>query len=211
MRSSKINLNVVNLILAIVLVLIVAVRFGTMDANASGNWKGYAVFRDGVALNLNDHAAIVNLNNLYDMDAIIHAPGGDDGVVEITRWSIFLNGHSFSALCKPNNCSMTQTYIDMFVSKARELQGIPYYFWSQILYDAGSNYWVYAEDVTNLRCDGVVEYTYEWYSFRVGGADNKWDITRNNSNNFNEHMLFYITPRKQWQELLTPVSTTSPI
>lgn len=30
-----------------------------------------------------------------------------------------------------------------------------------------------------MRCDGVVEYIYEWYSYRVFGNDTQWDVTKN--------------------------------
>lgn len=58
--------------------------------------------------------------------------------------------------------------------------------------------------------DGVVEYVYEWYGYRVGGPDGKWDITRNLVDNYWEHSGFFITPRKQNQGLLTFVSSSEP-
>lgn len=82
---------------------------------------------------------------------------------------------------------------------------------NQIAYSAGSSTYVLPEHITQLRCDGVVEYTYEWYGWRVGGSNTAWDITRNSTQNYNEHTGTRITPRKQRQELLDLVISTPPV
>ncbi len=109
------------------------------------------------------------------------------------------------ALLKKN-----ETIQNSFVAKARELRGTEYKFWGQIDYEADNSTWVYPRHITKIRCDGVIEYVYEWHGYRVGGADGKWDISRNLRSNYNEHDGFNITPRKQNRELLFKVSSNLP-
>ena len=82
---------------------------------------------------------------------------------------------------------------------------------NQIAYSAGSSTYVLPEHITQLRCDGVVEYTYEWYGWRVGGSNTAWDISRNSYQNRIEHSGTHITPRKQHEELLAFVISTPPV
>lgn len=208
--SKRTNLlSLINLSLIIALFVVVAVRFSATEANAAGTWKGYAVYRDGVVFNINDHAALMDENNIGLYKPIIHAVGYGN-TVQWGTWNEFLDGENYLGLYRPKNCTINSTLANSFISKARELRGISYNVLDQIVYSAGSNTWVKPENISNLRCDGVVEYTYEWYGYRVGGPDGKWDITRNLTANYWEHSGFFITPRKQHESLLTFVSSSLP-
>lgn len=208
--SKKFNLwSIINLSLIIALLVVVAIRVGVTEANAAGTWKGYAVYRDGVVMNVNDHAALMDENNIGLYKPIIHGVGYGK-TVQWGTWSEFLDGKNYLGLYRPKNCTITSTLANSFISKARELRGISYNVLDQIVYSAGSNTWVKPENISHLRCDGVVEYTYEWYGYRVGGPDGEWDITRNLTANYWEHSGFFITPRKQHENLLTFVSSSVP-
>ena len=61
--------------------------------------------------------------------------------------------------------------------------------------------------ITALRCDGVIEYVYEYYGYKVGGSSNNWNISIDNSSNYAAHNLYNITPKIQNESLLTRVTT----
>ena len=183
------------------------------------SYIGYAVYRDGVGgvVNLNHHAAIMNLlkanqtSPLEDLTnkVVIHAPGSPLNV-KLGSWNEFLSGHDFVAVCRPFSCSMTTTNMYAFKGKAMTLIGISYYLLGQIKYtylNDGST--IQPSIITNIRCDGVVEYVYEYYGYRVGGSDSYWNISINSLGNKNEHSSFNITPKKQNENLLYRVSTNS--
>lgn len=206
-----------NVVLATALITTVAVKqVASIQAYASGNWKGYAIYRDGVigtifGNSVNDHAGIMGEENINISLPVIHAPGPVYTVSWGDFYSDFKLNHTFLGIYKPAGYSMYTARQNSIAAKAQQLLGISYTIFDQIDYDAGTDYYVEPEDITDLRCDGVVEYTYESLGFRVGGADGKWNIAINNSNNYNEHIGIKITPRKQNQDLLTQVTTNAPV
>ncbi len=209
MNNNRIDLSAINLLLVILLLFVCITKLITMEIFATGDWKGYAIYRDGVVGNLNDHAALMDENSINDYLPVIHAVGYS-GPVDWGSWAEFLDGNNYLGLYKPNGCPISEARANSFIATARELRGISYNVLDQIVYSAGSNVWVHPENITHLRCDGVVEYTYEWYGWRVGGSDDNWDITRNLIANYWEHSGFNITPRKQHNSLLTFVSSNLP-
>lgn len=174
-----------------------------------GAWKGYAVYRDGVLGNINDHAALMDEDNISHAMPVIQATGYGE-TVNWVSWDKFLGEQTYLGLFKPYGCTITSARADSFIAKARELRGISYNVLDQIVYSAGDSTWVRPEHISHLRCDGVVEYTYEWYGWRVGGPDDEWDITRNLTANYWEHSGIAITPRLQNEELLEFVSSSVP-
>lgn len=212
MKNDRI-LTVLNWTLFGLLLVVLSCRVGTSRAYAAGNWRGYAVYRDGVVLNIDDHAAIMDKKNISAARPVLHS-GGYNGVVQRGTWKDFMGGsgskNKYLGLYKPKNCYITQRTGDLIVAKARELLGTRYTLFKQITYSAGSNTWVLPENILGLGCDGVVEYIYEWFGWRVGGADGKWDISRNKAANLSEHSGFSITPRKQHEKLLKLVSSSLP-
>ena len=61
--------------------------------------------------------------------------------------------------------------------------------------------------ITNIRCDGVVEYVYEYFGYKVGGGSTSWNISKNYLANYQDHYGTYITPQTQNQSLLYRVTT----
>ena len=197
--------SIINLLLFFILLLAVAVRISASDVNAAGPWNGYAVYRDGVGIfNMNDHAALMNKTNKGASEAVLHAPGSNSAV-QFGNWAQFLDGNSFICICKPKNCSMSSALRASFVAKGRELRGISYILLDQIQYAAGNSNLVKPQHITKLRCDGVIEYVYEWYGYRVGGPNGSWNISINQWENWSAHSGSAITPRKQRKNLLTVV------
>lgn len=77
-------------------------------------------------------------------------------------------------------------------------ENISYNLAYQVYYNTSTTgYWVWPEDISSMRCDGVVEYIFEWYGFRVYGSDSKWDVTRNDYWIRNHHSGGAVTPETQ--------------
>lgn len=206
-------IKTINIFLVIVLFLSVFAPLQSVFAYTTDTeWKGYAIYRDGISggnLNVNDHAGLMDEKNKNVSSPVLHAPGyGSD--VRWDTWDNFIAGEGYIGIFKPKNVTITAAKANSFVSKSRELRGIAYNVLDQIVYSAGSNSHVLPEHISHLRCDGVVEYTYEWYNHRVGGGDNSWDISVNETDNYWAHSGFGITPRKQNRELLYKVSSGLP-
>lgn len=203
----------INIALVVILILSIIAPLQSVFAYTDGSeWKGYAIYRDGISggnLNVNDHAGLMDEKNKNVYKPVLHAPGYGSNV-EWGTWDEFINGKNYLGIFRPKNITITETKANSFVAKARELRGISYNVLDQIVYSAGSNDYVRPEHISHLRCDGVVEYTYEWYNHRVGGGNNSWDISVNELDNYWAHSGFEITPRKQNQELLYKVSSTWP-
>ncbi|MBR0435334.1 MAG: hypothetical protein IJK13_04950 [Lachnospiraceae bacterium] len=206
MENKKNLIKAINLAIISLILLVSSIRLLSVKSNATDDYRGYAIYRNGVAFGLNDHAAIMYRSDNSQPDSVVHAGGYIDNVA-FADWDTFIDGNSFITACIPNNCSIGG-YRQLFASKARELVDISYTVFNQIDYSAGNQMWVLPENITDLRCDGVVEYIFEFYGFRVGGPNNKWDITRNLPEYLEPHKGFSITPRKQHTNLLTRITTT---
>lgn len=190
------------------LLIIFSFIFPTNILAATG-YQGYAAYRDGVFFNYTWHAAIMDeaYSNYYL--PVVHTPG--KGYVKWDSWENFLDGNTFQGIYRPKS-NPTSSRRDSYVSMARRLkdESISYNVAYQVYYNTGSTgYWVYPEDITSMRCDGVVEYVYEYYGDRVFGNDSNWDVTRNDFWIRDAHSGTAVTPKSQAQSYLTLVSKTS--
>ena len=193
----------------------------TLSINALSSYKGYAVYRNGVPFSsspFNHHAALMYKNKItggssyssYSSTAqdVIHAPG-PSSTVNKASWSNFLNSNTFVAACRPYTCGMTSTNTLQFTTKASALIGTSYTVLYQIDYtiiNDGST--IEPSQITNMRCDGVVEYVYEYYGYKVGGGSTTWNISKNYTVNHQAHSGVNITPQTQNSSLLYRVTTT---
>lgn len=180
----------------------------SISINAASGYQGYAIYRDGVA-EIEWHAGIMHKPyNTYSLPVVHHRAG--DEYVQWDSWSNFLEGNKFIGYYKPIGTVSSSTR-DLFVSMSDKLvtEIIPYTLFYQVKYDTGtSGTWVDPNDIIKMRCDGVVEYIYEWYGYRVFGPGDEWDITLNNYWNLQYHSLYYtdpVTPKIQALYYLTNV------
>lgn len=177
---------------------------------ATGN-QGYAVYRDGVFGNYTWHAAIMSLPHWNsDTLPVIHHPG--TGWVGYGTWPEFIAKKTYQGTYRPK-VAPTSANRDSFLSMARRLadERVSYNVAYQVYYNTSTaGTWVDPAEITSMRCDGVVEYIYEWYGFRVYGSNTYWDVTKAGRSSRDHHSGNAVTPKSQAQSYLTRVTTSLP-
>lgn len=191
--------------------LLLAVLLVSLPCQAAEGNQGYAVYRDGVAMNLTWHAGImVEPNSSNYGSAIAHAPGGSERS-GYTTYEKFLNGHTYKGVYKPLT-AMSSHDRDLVVATARYIANrhINYKLDGMIeATDRGQTRFV-PSDITAIRCDGVVEYCYEYNGFPIYGAG-YWDISKNDADTQAAHdTMLFINPQIQAQSYMQRISTTKP-
>lgn len=190
---------------------VLATSLAVVPAYAVTGSQGYAVYRDGVFGNYTWHAAIMSLPHWNTGSLpIIHHPG--TGWVGYGTWSEFKSGKVYQGAYRPK-ATPTSANRDSFLSMARRLvdERIPYNVLYQAYYNTSTaGTWVDPGEITSMRCDGVIEYIYEWYGFRVYGKATQWDVTKASSAIREHHSGSLITPKSQAQSYLTKVTSSLP-
>lgn len=199
MKSGKVRNKVSRIARYILLfILIVSSLTPALTADAASGSQGYAVYRDGVFFGLDWHSGFMYQPTSRYSQPIVHAQGSR-GTVKIDTWKNFMNDKSFKGVYRPTKLP-TSADRDRFVGMARNLntQNIKYNVAYQIYYNRSkASDYVRYNQITSMRCDGVVEYIYEWYNFRVYGNNSYWDITKNSLWGRDHHSGTAITPKKQ--------------
>ncbi len=188
-------------------------------------YLGYAVYRDlGFWADLcaavafwspNDwHAGLLDEEyicytdsngNIVYPDCVIHMPGWLDEDIDWIKWADFLGGETYRGTYMPKD-PLTHNDRLLIAALATELTT------KDIQYVAGQqmNYYVRdgmtkiePSDIAVIRCDGLVEYCYEYYGYRVFGSDASWDISK--PGNMSHHSAGNIMPQDQAQLYLEQV------
>lgn len=184
-----------------------------VNSVAAVNVKGFAVYRQGNVPNPSGHAGLVYKNSVEDSDAIIHVISGDENyMIRTTSLSVFIDGQDFYGYYVPKtlkNLSATDeeraAILSSVISRAKVISTINkdtlgYNVVYQVWYtnDSNSNGRVDINEITSMRCDGLVEYCYEYYGLSVYGDDiSKYDTTIRNN-----HCAPNITPKQQIKKYL---------
>lgn len=180
-------------------------------ANAATGWQGYAVYRDGVAGVLEWHSAIMDKATKNDVYPVVHAVGYGTNV-QFDSWSNFMSNKGFMGVYRPSSTSMTSAKRDAVTATARRLAAdfIGYTASGQMDYNASNNpqgkTTVQVSDIVNMRCDGVVEYSYEFNGVKVYGTSLNWDISKWSVENYKHHCNTNITPSIQATQYMTVVA-----
>lgn len=167
----------------------------------------YAVYRDGVNTGIwgdQWHTGLVNGSSTTNSSYIIHAPGPGEST-GYTNFSGFKNGENFKGYYKPKY-SMSDSKKSSVMNTAKRLAAlaIPYTAGGQMGYSAtNTGRTIQPEDIATIRCDGVVEYSYEYNGIRIGGGNSDWNISIDKDANFNAHTGAAITPKKQTESYMT--------
>lgn len=181
------------------------------QAEAASGSQGYAVYRDGVAANLTWHAAIMDDPHWNSTSyPVIQAPG--TGNVVYDTWNSFLAGNTYQGRYRPKSAP-SSTQRDQFLATAHRIvtERIPYSLAYQVWYNTTtSGTYVSTDEIQGIRCDGVVEYVYEWHSFRVYGSNSLWDVTVNSSSARLHHSGTAVTPKSQARTYLTKIADSLP-
>ncbi len=141
---------------------------------------GDAVYRDGTYWFLiHGHAGIWAGNNM------VYETQGPGCHVELNTFDAFLAGQDFWG--GRFNPIMTSTDRNNIIDKADELveagEDIGYCFWNALQYTANPGQYIDVDEITEIRCDGIVEYCYEWnwipvWAISDNGQYGNPDLTR---------------------------------
>ncbi|QTH42022.1 hypothetical protein J4772_31675 [Cohnella sp. LGH] len=197
------------LIISALLITLVATSVYTGTTSAATGYQGYAIYRDGVFFGADWHAGMMDSAYSDYYLPVTHHSGS--GVVKWDSWANFLDGNNFKGVYKPSG-SIVENYRDLFVGKARALKDaqIGYTVWHMLNWDDADTSlgdWIDVDEITLIRCDGVIEYSYEWYGFRVYGNNDYWDITKAEMDNKEMHSVFTVTPKIQKDYLVLVTSS----
>jgi hypothetical protein len=132
--------------------------------------------------------------------------------VEYGTWSEFIGGKVYQGTYRPKTAPASANR-DSFLSMARRLvdEQINYNVLYQVYYNTSTaGTWVDPGEVTSMRCDGVVEYIYQWYGFRVYGSNTYWDVTKASWSGREHHSGNLVTPKSQAQSYLTKITSSLP-
>lgn len=179
----------------------------TFSSRASGR-QGYAAYRDGVAGNLNWHGAIIYGTGITTSSYIFAQATGSGHTTETVNYSTFLNAKNPQGYYRPKSTSLTSSQRDSVVATARALvnERISYTLTNPISYSMISTTNKYQpSDILGIRCDGFVEYCYEYNNIKVFGSDSYWNISLTDSRCQDEHGGFLLTPKSQAQNYMTRI------
>ena len=170
----------------------------TISVSAATGYRGYAIYRDGVNYGIGSdwHAGIMDepYSNMYL--PVIHITNGEQ--VSYVSWNGFINGNSFMGVYEPIGGISSLKRDDVHsIARLLRSENIEYTVLGQINYSSSSLTWIYPDDITSMRCDGVVEYSYEFNEVRIYGDNDRWNIALNKTANKDHHSLFRITPISQ--------------
>ena len=164
-------------------------------------YEGYAAYRDGVVLG-EWHAGIVYTNESEYI--LAHAPGGDDPT-EFVNYRDFIDGNDSMGCYRPF-ATLTTSKRDSVCRTAADLVGerIEYILTDPIRYSTASTATSKypASDIIAIRCDGFVEYSYEYNNVQVFGNSDYWNIASVDPRAEIEHSGFQMTPKKQAEDYM---------
>ncbi|WP_265975986.1 hypothetical protein [Brucella intermedia] len=168
--------------------------------NAATGYEGMVVYRNGVSGgswgSIEWHAGLMDEASFSSMGPIVHI-GGPGQIVRYAELSEFNDGNTFMGIY--NKSSLTSTNRDDIKTVGRRLvsENISYTFFNMIEHTATGT-WIYATDITKLRCDGVVEFAYEYNGFQLQSFGSSWDVSK--VSDAGAHNAATTSPRRQsWQ------------
>lgn len=194
-------------------ILFIVFVFFSIPSYAATGFEGYAIYHDDVFNFFPDfHAGLMNEAHPKINNPVIHVSSSLSGVVKIDSWSNFLSNEDFQGYYSPSS-GITSSGRDLVMATANYLktQNISYTLSKQIdyphLFIPG---YVRPFDITHMRCDGLVEYCYEYNGYRIFGSDEYWNISTRGSNYKDEHSISNVTPKVQasYMTKWTPTNKT---
>ena len=179
-------------------------------------YKGYAAYRD-LSFNVDGifvdwHAGLMDEPYISYNLPIIHVSKNSSSLVTWDQWATFLDGQTYRGLYKPKQ-ELSDNQRTSVILLARELRtkDISYIATHQLQ----ATLWpdrtkIEPDAIVSLRCDGLIEYCYEYYGIRIFGSDDLWDISVSSAENLAHHSYQNIMPKKQAQNYMTLITTNTP-
>lgn len=205
---------------SIIVVALMAAVFVT-PASAATGYQGYAIYQDGVRLW--DGGLVINWHTgiMYDPYTstssvpVIHTPG--NGYVRFATWNDFMGGNNnFKGVYAPKG-GIISADRDKVRNMAYKLATDQIGYVLNVQMNANSSVFstsqtrIEPKDITQMRCDGVVEYCYEYCNYRIYGSDDNWNISKNNAGCYNYHRTFQgVNPKTQAQTYMTLFTSSKP-
>lgn len=193
-------------------ILLLAVLLVSLPCQAATGNQGYAIYRDGVGpFNITWHTAMMVEPTSSGNRSIAQATGGEVPTGYVS-YSTFLGNNTFQGVYRPFS-SMSDHERDLVVATARYIAEREIEYGSTNMMNA--NYYngrdrFYPNDIEVIRCDGVVEYSYEYNGIKVFGGD-AWDISKNSNAEIRKHgAASLINPKTQAKSYMQRISTAKP-
>ncbi|WP_407312304.1 hypothetical protein [Desulfosporosinus sp. SB140] len=184
----------------LILLITLLMCFNALPVFAANGSNGDAVYRDGVYL-IYDHAAILKYGS-DGSNMVIETVG--NGPVTYDNWTTFLGGHNYlGAFYNPSY--QPASSILATAASLEAVPGLQYSWQGQMYVDSTAGSLITPEHITTLRCDGLVEYCYEYNNSRIWGcasaADSNWDISLKSNVSVHQSLgtngYYYISPNVQ--------------
>jgi hypothetical protein len=140
-----------------------------LDVNAATKYQGYTLYRDKYITGLSWHAGLFYGEDASDNLPIVHIKGYFGQVRRVpydTGDENFLAGATFKGVYLKSGVTSTQLTNIRNLGYDLTTEGISYCDF-YMLEENTNDYWIYPEDVVEMRCDGVVEYCYEYYGIKL--------------------------------------------
>ncbi|WP_349408976.1 hypothetical protein [Pseudalkalibacillus sp. SCS-8] len=137
------------------------------NISASAALEADARYRDGGLANAYNHAGLRRAGiGIYEIKGYNHE-------IELSTWDSFLNGQTYlGAYYNPDTTSTDKDYI-LYTAKAMDADPeITYTMYDALAYESNPGSYVAVDEISDIRCDGVVEYAYEWNYVWVWGKTN---------------------------------------
>ncbi|SHK31313.1 hypothetical protein [Paramaledivibacter caminithermalis] len=155
---------------------------------------GKPIYRDGVAV-IEWHAG---LSASTDGTTILHADNYEDAT-RVTDYDGFMKSSSNDFKGVYHKKEMDIYDYQEVVETANRLVElkIPYDFYNPVGHNETSGY-ISPTEITGIRCDGFVEYSFEWNNFKVmkwGINGSIWDISEVEDNK--AHTWYNMSPKSQ--------------
>lgn len=177
----------------------------SITASAASNAQGYAVYRDGANINPDWHSGYIYSSNFNSSNTVIHVDNQGDNLINYVSISTFIDNQNFYGFYIPHKFAASTTQIantirNNVIETARQLQertkdDLVYNLTNQVWYknDSNNNGKVDIDEITSMRCDGLIEYCYE----ANGALIYDGNISTYDTSIRNAHTAINITPRTQ--------------
>ncbi|MCX7571008.1 hypothetical protein OS242_13745 [Tumebacillus sp. DT12] len=146
--------------------LVVAVTSATVlsATTASAAVDADGRYRDGAEVNYLNHAG------LRKAGAGIYEIKGYNETIQLSTWDSFIAGNNYiGSFWNPNGTESKASSILNTAAAMDADPGITYTLYDMLNYESTAGTYITVDEITDIRCDGVVEYAYEWNNVWVWG------------------------------------------